>query len=95
MNDDFFIKINGKGELYFQDDGRKEENFKRDAYSVRSVTDLTKEQLEASPQDVFDWLKFGKGSKSTSMFGISDEYNKQEALKIMQIRYNLMMNKFC
>ena len=94
LNDDFFIKLNDKGELYFIDDGRKEENFKRDAYSVRSVNDLTKEQLEASPQDVFDWLKFGKGSKSTSMFGISDKYSLEEALKIMQIRYNLMMNKF-
>jgi penicillin-binding protein 2 len=94
INDDFFIKLNDKGELYFADDGRKEETFKRDAYSVRSVEDLTADQLGASPKDVFDWLKFGKGSKSTSMFGIDDKYKLEEALKIMSIRYNLMMNKF-
>ena len=94
INDDFFIKLNDKGELYFADEGRKEETFKRDAYSVRSVDDLTVEQLEASPKDVFDWLKFGKGSKSTSMFGIADEYKLEDALKIMSIRYSLMMNKF-
>jgi len=94
INDDFFIKLNDKGELEFAEGGRKEENFKRDAYSVRSVEDLTTEQLEATPMDVFEWLKRGKGSNSTSMFGISDEYKLEEALKIMQIRYNLMMNKF-
>ena len=86
--------MNLKGELEFEEGGRKEENFKRDAYAVRSVSDLKTEQLEASPMDVYEWLRRGKGSNSTSMFGISDEYTMEETLKIMQIRYNLMMNKF-
>lgn len=94
LNNDFFIKLNKKGELYFEHDGSKEKNFKRDAYSVRSVDDLTLEQLNASPKEVYEFLRTGEGSKSTSMFGIDDKYPLEDALKIMQIRYNLMLNKF-
>lgn len=94
LNNDFFIQLNSKGELYFIDDGSKERNFKRDAYSVRSVDDLTQEQLNASPKEVFEFLRTGEGSKSTSMYGIDDKYSLEDTLKIMQIRYNLMLNKF-
>ena len=94
LNNDFFIQLNKKGELYFIDDGSKEKNFKRDAYSVRSVDDLTQEQLNATPKEVFEFLRTGEGSKSTSMYGIDDKYSLEDTLKIMQIRYNLMLNKF-
>ena len=57
INDDFFIKLDKNGKLYFAEGGRKEQNFKRDAYAVRSINDLKTEQLEASAQDVFEWLK--------------------------------------
>ena len=45
------------------------------------VDDLTQEQLNATPKEVFEFLRTGEGSKSTSMYGIDDKYSLEETLK--------------
>lgn len=91
---DFFLILDEDGQLTFKDEGDAQLLFKREVYSKRLVSDLTDEEKNASPQDVYDFLKTGKGSTYTSMYGISDEYSMEDSLKIMQIRYNLMLNKY-
>ena len=61
--------------------------FKKNAYGLKSVSDLTPEQVAATADDVYLFLK--NGDKTSRMFGISDEYDVPETLKIMAVRYAL------
>lgn len=94
LTNDFFISLDLNGNLIFKEDGDAQLKFKRDVYSLRSVDELTEEQRNATATDVYEFLKTGKGSSYTSMFGISDDYSLEDSLKIMQIRYYLMLNKY-
>ncbi len=94
LANDFFLVLDINGNLAFKEDGDAQLNFKRDVYSVRYVDELTEEQKNATAKEVYDFLKTGKGSTYTSMYGISDEYSLEDSLKIMQIRYYLMLNKY-
>ncbi|HEX3021334.1 MAG TPA: peptidase, partial [Lachnospiraceae bacterium] len=90
---DFFIQMNEDGSLSFKKGGSSELSFKRDVYSLSSVDDLTDEQKAATAQDIFNYLRHGDGS-TTAMYDISDDYSMEEALKIMMIRFNIVMNKY-
>ncbi len=89
---EFYITLNDNGKLEFTVSDNALLRFKKNAYGLKYVSDLTDEQIEASAEDVFNYLRFG--AKSTTMFNISDEYSVTEALKIMTIRYALYMNSF-
>ena len=94
LANDFFLQLDLNGNVVFKEDGDAQLKFKRDVYSLRSVDELTQEQRDASAMEVYEFLKTGKGSTYTSMFGISDDYALEDAIKIMQIRYYLMLNKY-
>ena len=94
LTNDFFLQLDLNGNIVFKEDGDAQLKFKRDVYSLRSVDELTDEQRNASAMEVYEFLKTGKGSSYTSMFGISDDYSLEDSLKIMQIRYYLMLNKY-
>jgi penicillin-binding protein 2 len=89
---EFGIALDDDGKLYFN---LKNENailrFKRDVYGHRYVDELTKEEKEATAEDVFHYLRYGNG-KYNSMFNISDEYSLEDALKIMTLRYAVYSN---
>jgi len=84
--------------LYFDNQNDASEDrelaFKREAYSVKSIDDLTEQQKESTAEDVFNFLRSGKGSSSTSMYNIDDKYSTEDALKIMQVRFQLWLNKY-
>ena len=86
---DFYIKKNKKGKLVFTVSGAAENRFKRDAYAQKSVEELSAEQRNASAEEVYEHLRQGK-----YMFGISDEYNMDDTLKIMKIRFSLFLNTY-
>lgn len=93
----FFIQLNSDNELEFQNTGDAELSFKRDVFSLKTIDELTDEEKAATAQEVFDFLCTGDGFDGydfTSMYGISDEYSTEDALRIMQIRYYLMLNKY-
>ena len=84
---DFAIVKNENGELEFNLSGNSLLRFKKNAYGLQSVSKLSEEQREATAQEVFDFLRHG--DKIVPMFGISDEYDLDETLKIMALRYEL------
>jgi penicillin-binding protein 2 len=89
---EFGISIDKAGELYFNTkDEKAEYRFKKEAYGLRSVDDLTKDQKAAAVEEVFEYLKHGDG-KATRMFDISDEYSLEDTLKIMALRYAIFTN---
>ncbi|MBR5968350.1 MAG: hypothetical protein IK001_07120 [Lachnospiraceae bacterium] len=85
---DFPIYIDENGEFAFNLTGNSLLRFKKNAYCLPSVKQLTEEQIEASAEDVFNFLKYG--NKTSPMFGISDEYPPDLTLKIMTVRYALL-----
>lgn len=84
---DFAIELNEKGELVYNIDGNALLRFKKEAYYLKSVNELTEEHKEASAQEVFDFLNTGE--KNYSKFQISDDYSIEDQLKIMKIRYTI------
>lgn len=84
----FGIEIDESGELVFNVEGNALNRFLKNAYCKPRVSDLTTEQLNSTPQQVFDFLRYGD-KENGPMFQISDEYSLEEALKIMIVRYTL------
>ncbi len=84
---DFSIILDEKGELAFNVSSKSAElRFKKNAYGLRSVNNLTDEQKEATAEEVFNFLRFG--NKSTSMFNVDEKYTLEEALAIITVRYH-------
>lgn len=89
---EFGISLDKEGNLYFNTKDEKAElRFKKEAYGLRSVDDLTKNQRNATVEQVYEYLKHGDG-KTTRMFDISDEYSLEDTLKIMTLRYAIFTN---
>ena len=86
---DFFIEKDKEGKLRFTVEGAAENRFKRDAYMSTSVEKLTGEQKKATAEEVFEHLRHGK-----YMFDISDNYSIDDALKIMKVRFALLLNTY-
>ncbi|MBQ9119959.1 MAG: hypothetical protein IJY09_07925 [Lachnospiraceae bacterium] len=64
--------------------------FKKNAYCLRYVSELSEAQRSATAEQVFQFLRYGDKENGV-MFNISDEYTLEEAYKIMVVRYNLMI----
>lgn len=94
LADDFFIQLDEKGNLVFQSDDSAELRFKRDVYSLSSVDNLSEEQKAATASEVFNYMRYGSAEEATKMYNISEEYSLEDALKIMMIRFNIIMNKY-
>ena len=84
----FGMELDEAGNLVFNVEGTALHRFLKNAYCKPYVSDLTTEQLNSTPQEVFDFLRYGD-KKIGPMFQISDEYSIEEALKIMIVRYTL------
>ncbi len=85
---DFAIELTDAGEFAFNISGNSLLRFKKNAYCLTSVNKLTDEQKEATAEEVYNFMK--NGNKQSPMFGISDDYPAELALKIMTVRYALL-----
>jgi len=90
---DFYIEQNKKGELVFNEDEKVIQRFKREIHYAKTVDELTDEQLNATAQEDFDFLRYETGQACPG-FRISEEYSTEDALKIMAVRYALFMNRY-
>jgi len=91
IENEFGISIDEEGKLYFNVEKSGELRFKKNAYGLRSVNDLNKEQKAETADEVFQYLRHGD-SKYSTMFNISDEYSLEDALAIMTLRYAIFIN---
>ncbi len=83
---DFSIELDENDELIFNVSGTAEQRFKKNAYGLRSVNDLSDEQKNATAEEVFNFLR--NGDKKSAMFQVSEEYTLEEALEIITVRYH-------
>lgn len=90
---DFPIEIDKNGNCRFTVSGKALTRFKMEVYAVGTEEDL-KENANATAEQVFQYMKNNNNSKRNRNFDISDEYSKEDALKIMAVRYSLWLNRF-
>ena len=93
LYNEFYIRQNESGELEFTVEGSALTQFKKNAFAyVLKDGNLTEEQLNATAQNVYEFLRMGTGNDYTHMFNISDKYSVEDTLKIMSVRYALFCN---
>ncbi len=86
---DFPIELDKNGKLSFGNSSKSERlHFLAEVYGLSSYEDLTEEQQNMTAQQVFDYLAGDK------FFEISGQYELEEALKILEVRYALWLNRF-
>lgn len=83
---DFCIELDENDEFVFNVSGNAELRFKKNAYGKSYISDLNDEQRNATAKDVYEYLK-----NDNLRFQISDQYTIEEILKIMTIRYTLLI----
>ena len=86
----FPLVVDESGRLSYTVSDNALYRFLKNCFGLPSANDLTAEQKETTPDELYDYLK--KGNKITSMFGIDDKYTRDEALEIMKYRYQLYTN---
>lgn len=86
---DFGLKLDKTGTAQFSIDGTGLLRFRKDVYANET---LKEEQLNATAEEMFQYLRYDVSSNGPK-FDISEEYTKEEALKIMTIRYALFLNR--
>lgn len=105
---DFPIEITKKGKFRFTVDKNAQLRFKREIYYLKSVDELTEEQKKMSAEDCFRYIRTSTKTNCIHFFDpltgqekSQEEIEKKEqnyddgtALKIMSIRYALMMNTY-
>ena len=85
----FMLTLDDKGEFAFNSSSESDIlHFLADIYGKTSVDELSKKQKNMTAEDVYKYLA-GK-----DFFNISSEYSKEDALKIMAVRYALWLNRF-
>ena len=101
---DIPIEYTGSGKLRFTETGSRLKKFKRDVFGIGSDTsdlsqsekELRNKQLNATAEEVFQYLRDGTmGSSGTGkMFDIDKKYSKEDALKIMSVRYSAFLSRY-
>lgn len=81
----FPIAMDEEENLRFTISGTSLDRFKKNAYGLKSVNELTEKHKEATAEDVFNFMRFGNAS--SAMFQIDEKYSKADALEIMAYRY--------
>lgn len=85
----FYLTLDEEGELQFTVEGNTLLRFKKNAYGLSSVNDLSAEQIAATAEDVFAFMRYG--DQSSRMFQIDESYSMEDALEIMAYRYQLFI----
>ncbi len=93
INIDFGLAIDKNDNVTFTKEGNALKSFKRDVYALSNIKSLSEKQLNSTAEEVFDYLRYDTSSNSLG-FNISSEYTKQEAYKIMAIRFEKYLNGY-
>lgn len=106
MDLEFPIEMTKKGKFKFNVNKSAQLRFKRDIFYCKSVDELTQEQQSMTANDCFQYLRTINKPNTTHFFDIdqegktdkegrySEKYNNKDALKIMTVRYAMLMNTY-
>ena len=85
LNYDIPLELDASGTLSFNAGENTVLRFKKDVYSSEKLTD---EQTNATAEDVYAYMR---GKK---LFNLDESYSKEEALKILSVRFDLWMKRY-
>lgn len=93
LYDSFPIELDDAGNCQFTVSGNALTRFRMEVYAVSREADL-KENANASAEEIFQYLRNNHNARRNRNFNIADSYSKEDALKIMAVRYSLWLNRF-
>ena len=88
---EFPIYQDKKGKFCFSVDDATVIRFKKDIFYKKTSENLSEKQNKMKAKDVYEYLR---SEESQTRFEIDESYSTEDALKIMAVRYNLMMNRY-
>ena len=93
---EFPLVLNRKGKIQWSGNNSAQLRFKRDIFFCKSVDELTPAQVNMTAEECFTYLRTSDDINSPRFFDTEREkdYTKEEALKIMMVRYALLMNTY-
>ncbi len=91
---DFPITRTSKGKFKYNVNHAAELRFKRDIFFCTSVKKLTEEQKQMTAEQLFRYIRTENGVNTINFFSDEENYSDEEALRIMTVRYALLMNTY-
>ena len=84
---DFPIKLDANGNYQYTVKDQQLKLFLKDVYAQTDFDKMTDAQKNSTADDIMKYLK-------EKIFDVTDTYSKEEALKIVAVRYKLWMNRY-
>lgn len=106
LNNELLIDIDSAGNYEYTTSGTRLERFKADLYGVAKTEDMTREQMDATAEELVNYMKSNSkfalyGERSTDYsaeelgaYGLKASYSKTETLAILGLRYMLSLNTY-
>ena len=102
FNTDFKIRVNDNDEYEYTVDGTQLNRFLADIYGKAKISDLTYDEKTSTPDEVMDYFcdrkKYAVGyyenPNNKDSFIIRGGYTKEEALRIVSVRYALSLTGY-
>jgi penicillin-binding protein 2 len=106
LNNDLKIKIGENGNFEFTVEGIQLKRFKADIFGKAKIEDMTDEEKAATAEEIIQYLSndirfalFSTNEKEYTIeekakYGLENEYNKDELLSLIGIRYMLYLNAY-
>lgn len=91
---EFPITLTKKGKFKYNVNRASELRFKRDIFFCKSVTELTQEQQDMTAEELFRYIRTENRVNTINFFSDDENYNDEDALRIMTVRYALLMNTY-
>lgn len=91
---EFPITITKNGKFKYQVNHSSELRFKRDIFFCKSVSELTQEQQDMTAEELFRYIRTENQVNTINFFSDEENYSDEDALRIMTVRYALLMNTY-
>lgn len=91
---DFPITLTKKGKFKYNVAKAAQLRFKRDIFFCKAVSELTQEQQDMSAEELFRYIRTENRVNTIRFFDDEETYNDEESLRIMTVRYALLMNTY-
>lgn len=90
----FPITLTKKGKFKYNVNHAAQLRFKRDIFFCKSAKELTQQQQDMSAGELFRYIRTSDKINTIHFFDKEETYTDEEAIRIMTVRYALLMNTY-
>ncbi len=91
---EFPITRTKKGKFRYNVNRAAELRFKRDIFFCKSIHELKQEQQDMTAEELFRYIRTEDKVNTIHFFDKEETYTDEEAIRIMSVRYALLMNTY-